>query len=111
FDAATSDLVLQPAFPELMARLWSSPEALRGAPVRVSVPQILPVPAAPDAPRPDAIDPAPDPAPALAGRRDLTDFLWPVALALLVCERLLAMRSRKTRRRRADAIRSAAVAA
>ena len=86
FDARSTDLVLQPVFPELIARLWEPAEALRAGPVPVSVRQILPV----RGPRSRATsDPSSD--------RDLTDTIWPVALTLLVFERLLATRPRRPR--------------
>lgn len=86
FDPASSDLVLRPAFPELIARLWAGTAVgLDRAPRRearaISLAQLLPrhAPALPRAP---------------AGQ-SLRDVLLATAAALFLLERLVAHRTRR----------------
>lgn len=92
FDAASSDLVLQPAFPELVARLWLAGMAPQPDPVPVTVNQIMPAGrSAAAVARLAAVQAGARSTP----RRDLTSLLWLAALVLLVGERLLAARRRQ----------------
>jgi aerotolerance regulator-like protein len=84
FAPTWSGLVLDPRFPEAMARLWIGSDSTRierdGRPIALS--QVVP-----------AYDPRPVAATAASGARSLFLLLWLIAVALFLLERRIVMRS------------------
>jgi aerotolerance regulator-like protein len=84
FAPSSSDFVLDPAFPEAMARLWIGADSTRterdGRPIALS--QVVP-----------AYDPRGQPASPATGARSLFLPLWLIAVGLFLVERRVATRS------------------
>ncbi|HET7249856.1 MAG TPA: hypothetical protein VFI79_08425, partial [Gemmatimonadales bacterium] len=84
FAPSASDFVLDPAFPEAMARLWIGADSTRterdGRPIALS--QVAP-----------AYDPRRQPATPATGARSLFLPLWLIAVGLFLVERRVATRS------------------
>jgi hypothetical protein len=84
FAPSWSDIVLDPGFPEAIARLWIGADSTRlerdNRPIALS--QVLP-----------AYEPRPSPRAAAAGARSLFLPLWLIALGLFLAERRIAARS------------------